>query len=939
MTFALGVTAVSAVDDEASLDAQRLDLIERMRGTDQMRPDGATYRTGGMSVLTAADLHLLGLRRGTGACSGEYELADATPGDGCTHGVDLPATAEAVQAAAACGLIDCPAPPGYGGIQRIPCYTTGPFVDVLYVHWGTSRLPTYAEAIRRSVAGVDELFRVSAAQVKSSGGVPGNRHVRWGMTGGCKLRITSAAMGSGIEHQFGAVKDELVRQGIVTANRKYLAYVDDGSCLGGIAERSNSSIPGATNPSNKGGHLAIVIGECFTSYHPYAGYGAAIAAHELMHTLGAVQNDAPHTTKGHCWDDAAEPHQGADIMCYQDGLGTPTSKFYQRCTRTYPERFDCGVDDYFNPYPKSGTYLATHWNTARNVFLSSSDPATWDPIVRPTVALTPSTGPIAGLAKIKANLTVPTGLTASVRFQVTGQNDSFDATSPYEVYIPTDQYRRLQTLTVKATATDSLDLAGPTVSTTFTVANPMVHLDSPPDQLFVAPKSVPWTASAIALSGRTIDRVELWIDDQKVVTDATKPYGGTVDLSPYLDLAPGVNEPVRLGVLAFDSAGDGWASYRTVYVRPPTFRDLYLSGAQVPVGEPTRLRADVERTPGVPIDRVEFLVNNTLVGTDTTAPYGVDWTPQSIGTKTVTVRAVDKSGYVYAGPSDALQVVDGHGATVAITTPTEGATPGFPIALAWTIDVPDGSTLTSVDAYLDGGWSGSVGTTSPTTLDPIYDSGVHDLRLDAWLNDGVNDYMVSSANRAFRLGGALETVAISGVAEGATIRQTVTLGISTTLDMNQISRVWYYHGGELIGASITAPFTIQWDTRTQADGLGRITANVEIGDGFPFGTTPVRTVTKKNLYAWFTSPLPNQVVSGTVPIRSSGRCDRDCTILNAAFLIDGVIVKRDTTAPYGFDWDSTTVADGAHTYAVTYSTDDARTVSTTNFPFTVDNVP
>ena len=65
----------------------------------------------------------------------------------------------------------------------------------------------------------------------------------------------------------------------------------------------------------------------------------------------------------------------------------------------------------------------------------------------------------------------------------------------------------------------------------------------------------------------------------------------------------------------------------------------------------------------------------------------------------------------------------------------------------------------------------------------------------------------------------------------------------------------------------------------------------------------------------------------------------DRMILNAAFLIDGVVVKRDTTAPYGFDWDSTTVADGPHTYAVTYSTDDARTVSTTNFPFTVDNVP
>ena len=379
MSLALGVATASAVDDPAAREARLADIVERLRGSDEPRPDGTIVHRGGMSTLSPSDLRTLGLRPGTGPCRGEYELVDGSPGEGCTHGLDLPATAADAQAAVACSLIDCPPPTGYGGVKRIPCYSTGPFVDVLYVHWGASRLTTYAEAIRRSVAGVDELFRVSAAQVTSSGGVPGNRHVRWGMTGGCKLRITSAAMGSGVEHQFGAVKTELVRQGIVTSSRKYLAYVDDGACLGGIAERANSSIPGATNPSNQGGHLAIVIGDCFTAYHPYGGYGATLAAHELMHTLGGVQNDAPHTTKGHCWDDAAESHRGADIMCYQDDLGTPTSKFFQRCARTYPEKFDCGVDDYFNPYPKSGTYLTTHWNTARNVFLSPSDPGAWDP--------------------------------------------------------------------------------------------------------------------------------------------------------------------------------------------------------------------------------------------------------------------------------------------------------------------------------------------------------------------------------------------------------------------------------------------------------------------------------------------------------------------------------------------------------------------------------
>ena len=38
-----------------------------------------------------------------------------------------------------------------------------------------------------------------------------------------------------------------------------------------------------------------------------------VTAHELTHTMGAVQPTAPHKTdKGHCWD-------GQDDMCYADG--------------------------------------------------------------------------------------------------------------------------------------------------------------------------------------------------------------------------------------------------------------------------------------------------------------------------------------------------------------------------------------------------------------------------------------------------------------------------------------------------------------------------------------------------------------------------------------------------------------------------------------------
>ncbi len=78
-----------------------------------------------------------------------------------------------------------------------------------------------------------------------------------------------------------------------------------------------------------------------------------MAAHEVMHTLGAVNSDSPyHTRYGHCTD-------GYDLMCYADG--SPQTYTTSRCPdRGAQHLFDCRNDDYFAAKPAPGSYLATH---------------------------------------------------------------------------------------------------------------------------------------------------------------------------------------------------------------------------------------------------------------------------------------------------------------------------------------------------------------------------------------------------------------------------------------------------------------------------------------------------------------------------------------------------------------------------------------------------
>jgi hypothetical protein len=172
----------------------------------------------------------------------------------------------------------------------------------------------------------------------------------------------------------------------------------------GIAEGGTDDRAGLVNDSNRGNRTVIVYGRHDnTNYDP-----TGTIYHESIHSLGAVNDSAPHSDKtGHATD-------GYDILAF-NGSACPVAS-------PPPGQLDCGGDDYFNPAPAPGSYLATHWNTYDSVFFTALDQYS-----------TQAQTPVAKLAAIGSTLdastsTDPDGVIVKYEWDV-GADGSYESSS------------------------------------------------------------------------------------------------------------------------------------------------------------------------------------------------------------------------------------------------------------------------------------------------------------------------------------------------------------------------------------------------------------------------------------------------------------------------------------------------------------------------------
>jgi subtilisin family serine protease len=174
------------------------------------------------------------------------------------------------------------------------------------------------------------------------------------------------------------------------------------------------------------------------------------------------------------------------------------------------------------------------------------------------------------------------------------------------------------------------------------------------------------------------------------------------------------------------------------------------------------------------------------------------------------------------------------------------------------------------------------------------------------------------------------TVSISSPT-GGTVSSTVAVNIAAS-DNVGVTRVDLYKGATLIASSSTAPYSINWDTRTIADGAATLTAYAYDIAGNT-GSSASVTVSVSNAVD-STAPTvsilspTSGTVTGTVTVKVSAGDNVGVTQVD--LYVGSTLIGSRNTTPYTFTWNTRSVANGTQTLTA-YAKDKAgnRTRSTT----------
>lgn len=314
------------------------------------------------------------------------------------------------------------------------------------------------------------------------------------------------------------------------------------------------------------------------------------------------------------------------------------------------------------------------------------------------------------------------------------------------------------------------------------------------------------------------------------------------------------------------------------------------------------------------VARVTFMVDGAVVNSDSAAPYSYNWNSAGVlnGSHTVTAQAVDAAGNTKLSAGVAVTVDN----EVALPAPWQSADIGS-VGVAGGAAYDDGGFNIAgagsgiggqADAFrfvyqpLNGDGQITVRTDSLQAPDPAGRAGV--MVRESLATGSKHVTLAVTAGNGIQL----RHRAVTGGAAGGMVNATGSAPVWLRLTRNGDNVVastsadgttWTHIGSQSVSMAAVVHIGIGVSSHMSGSLAQARIGNAVVG----FGVPAVELV----------HPGHAATASGQYQVLATAE-DAD-GISKVDFLVNNILVSTDTTAPYGFVWDTTKLADGAHTVA------------------------
>ena len=325
------------------------------------------------------------------------------------------------------------------------------------------------------------------------------------------------------------------------------------------------------------------------------------------------------------------------------------------------------------------------------------------------------------------------------------------------------------------------------------------------------------------------------------------------------------------------------------------------------------LAATATGTQGVA--RVDFYVDGTLIGTDTSAPYELSWDSTGVaeGAHSLNAKAYGTDGIPTTSPAVVAYIDNTPPDAAALTSPVQGRVVGGNVLLEATAS--DTVGVARVEFHADGTLIGTDSTAPYATFWNTSGAGegAHPLTVKAF--DGAGNVR-SSDGVWVTVDNTAPATAITAPAQNALVGGSVQV-TATASDTNGVAKVELYVDGTLIGNDTSEPYQMGWNTSGGVEGAHTLTLKAYDTAGNAGTSAAVMVNLDSTLPdAALTSPAQGTWHRGTLALEATASDAHG--VARVEFYDGTTLLGTDSTSPYTLSWNtvSAAVTNGAHTLKV-----------------------